>query len=44
MAGTAKVDEKTGKLISADLGVNYAGHLAALKAELSKANDSYGRV
>lgn len=44
MAGTAKVDDKTGKLISADLGVDYAGHLAAVKAEVSRDKKLNGKV
>jgi len=44
MAGTAKVDDKTGKLISADLGVDYAGHLAAVKAEVNEVDKVNSKV
>jgi hypothetical protein len=44
MAGTIKLDDTTQKVISADLGIDYAGHIKNGQAELARVRALDGRV
>jgi chromosome segregation ATPase len=44
VAGSFKVDDRTGKLTAADLGVNYAGYEAAVKKEMEEMKKVHATV